>query len=92
MKSSDSHKAVHAHGKRKNLVLSLVFCVAAVCVALLVLVGPGHSLAAGLRNGSVAFLTMAQADTTWQLATRPPDGILETAVDLFLHRVIIRPA
>ena len=46
MKSSDSHKAVHAHGKRKNLVLSLVFCVAALCVVLLVLVGPGRMLAA----------------------------------------------
>ena len=40
MKSSDSHKAVHAHGKRKNLVLYLVFCVAALCVVLLVLAGP----------------------------------------------------
>ena len=52
MKSSDSHKAVHAHGKRKNLVLSLVFCVAALCVVLLVLVGPGRMLAgAAARSG-----------------------------------------
>lgn len=41
MKETHSGKAVSSHSKRKNVVLSLVFCVAAVCVALLVLVGPG---------------------------------------------------
>ena len=66
MKSSDSHKAVHAHGKRKNMVLSLVFCVAALCVVLLVLVGPGRMLAGAAARSGVETALPASVDCQHQ--------------------------
>ena len=74
MKSSDSHKAVHAHGKRKNLVLSLVFCVAALCVVLLVLVGPGRMLAgAAARSGVETALPASVAAVSDAQPTAAPE-------------------
>ena len=72
MKSSDSHKAVHAHGKRKNLVLSLVFCVAALCVVLLVLVGPGRMLAGAAARSGVE--TALPASVAAGSGAPPPPG------------------
>ena len=74
MKSSDSHSAVHAHCKRKNLVLSLVFCVAALCVVLLVLVGPGRMLAgAAARSGVETALPASVAAVSDAQPTAAPE-------------------
>ena len=72
MKETHSGKAVSSHSKRKNVVLSLVFCVAAVCVALLVLVGPGHSLAGAAQRSGVDAALPASIDTTTSDNTAQP--------------------
>lgn len=75
MKNSNSHEAVHAHSKRKNLVLSLVFCVAALCVALVVLVGPGRMLpGAAVRSGvETALPASLAAESDAQPTTAPTE-------------------
>lgn len=72
MKETHSGKAVSSHSKRKNVVLSLVFCVAAVCVTLLVLVGPGHSLAGAAQRSGVDAALPASIDTTTSDNTAQP--------------------
>ena len=62
------------HGKRKNLVLSLVFCVAALCVVLLVLVGPGRMLAgAAARSGVETALPASVAAVSDAQPTAAPE-------------------
>mgnify|MGYP007022603699 CR=1 FL=1 len=84
MKETHSGKAVSSHSKRKNVVLSLVFCVAAVCVALLVLVGPGHSLAGAAQRSGVDAALPASIDTTTS------DNTAQPTADSIRRRSIVR--
>jgi hypothetical protein len=51
-----------------------------------------HGLPARLRNGHPAFFTMTQTCALWQAAARKLYGVIDTGVDLILHRSIAAPA
>lgn len=51
----------------------------------------GNRPAPRLGDRRVALFAMGQALATGQLAARTSDGILDRAVDLFLHRTVVRP-